>query len=464
VSAAIRAKIEVRNFGPFEEAEIELKPLTIFVGRNSVGKSMLFYLLWALTVSEPDWHALGEELDRAGVEELARRILDSVSSGRAPVEELRRLVELHLDALPKALARGLEETLRRVFGAELSDMVREGADEARILVEKPAACMELAVSARGVEVVKHSLPRDWVRSIELQLLAPKHVVVRFRAPGGGAESVEERIIDSVPSLAELIASITMDYLIDVFIPFFCTPRILAAMLPDSRAGLARALLRPHPLLSVVREVLYPDAQFVELYYRLAEMAASGSVDLELVNPLLRELGCEIEPRFEAGVYTLYLRMWSGKVLPIYRAPSGIREVLTLALALAARGGPFIVFVEEPEAHLHPAAQRVLAKLVARALRRFKAVVLTSHSDYILYTISNLIAAHHLGEGAREVGIDPEETIDPSNVAAYLIKSDRERRSAAIEPLEVTEEGIPDEEFARVAQELAQERAEILAPR
>jgi predicted ATPase len=40
--------VTVENFGPFEHAEIKLKPLTIFIGRNSVGKSLLMRLLWAL--------------------------------------------------------------------------------------------------------------------------------------------------------------------------------------------------------------------------------------------------------------------------------------------------------------------------------------------------------------------------------------------------------------------------------
>jgi len=40
--------VTVEDFGPFEHAEIKLKPLTIFIGRNSVGKSMLMRLLWAL--------------------------------------------------------------------------------------------------------------------------------------------------------------------------------------------------------------------------------------------------------------------------------------------------------------------------------------------------------------------------------------------------------------------------------
>ena len=47
------ARVVVENFGTFEHAEIELKPLTIFVGRNSVGKSVLLYLLWTQCYLRP---------------------------------------------------------------------------------------------------------------------------------------------------------------------------------------------------------------------------------------------------------------------------------------------------------------------------------------------------------------------------------------------------------------------------
>ncbi len=41
-------KTTVRNLGVISEAEIELKPLTIFVGPNNTGKTWLAYTLAVL--------------------------------------------------------------------------------------------------------------------------------------------------------------------------------------------------------------------------------------------------------------------------------------------------------------------------------------------------------------------------------------------------------------------------------
>ena len=41
-------KINVRNFGPIESANVDLKPLTVFVGKSNTGKTYLATLLYAL--------------------------------------------------------------------------------------------------------------------------------------------------------------------------------------------------------------------------------------------------------------------------------------------------------------------------------------------------------------------------------------------------------------------------------
>ena len=41
-------KIEICNLGVIEQAEIDLKPLTIFVGPNNVGKTWAAYALSAI--------------------------------------------------------------------------------------------------------------------------------------------------------------------------------------------------------------------------------------------------------------------------------------------------------------------------------------------------------------------------------------------------------------------------------
>jgi predicted ATPase len=46
-------KVTVRNLGVIKEAEVDLKPLTIFVGPNNAGKTWLAYALTGVLASSP---------------------------------------------------------------------------------------------------------------------------------------------------------------------------------------------------------------------------------------------------------------------------------------------------------------------------------------------------------------------------------------------------------------------------
>lgn len=37
--------VEVENLGPIKKGEVELKPLTVFIGPNNTGKTYLAYLI-----------------------------------------------------------------------------------------------------------------------------------------------------------------------------------------------------------------------------------------------------------------------------------------------------------------------------------------------------------------------------------------------------------------------------------
>ena len=95
-------RILIENIGPFKKASLELKPLTILIGVNSVGKSMLMYLAWAVMSLEPDIAALGEATRSLGALEMAKRLAELVKRGRDPTAELRQLLRVFVRALPKA--------------------------------------------------------------------------------------------------------------------------------------------------------------------------------------------------------------------------------------------------------------------------------------------------------------------------------------------------------------------------
>ncbi len=62
---------------------------------------------------------------------------------------------------------------------------------------------------------------------------------------------------------------------------------------------------------------------------------------------------------------------------------GITYVLPIVVALLSAQDGDLIFLENPEAHIHPKGQRYLGELIARAASSGAQIVLETHSDHIL---------------------------------------------------------------------------------
>ncbi len=110
-----------------------------------------------------------------------------------------------------------------------------------------------------------------------------------------------------------------------------------------------------------------------------------------------------------------------------------------------------IYFEEPEAHLHPAAQRGVMEMIAYLVGRGTRFLVTTHSPYLLYSINNLLLAHRVVEAGRALpdDIPAEAILRPSQVSAYRFRPD-----GRVESLMDREVGLIDEsELDDVADDL-----------
>jgi predicted ATPase len=74
---------------------------------------------------------------------------------------------------------------------------------------------------------------------------------------------------------------------------------------------------------------------------------------------------------------------------------GLSQVLPVLVALLAARPGQLVYLEQPEIHLHPRAQRRLAGVLAAAAQRGARLVVETHSALLLREIQTLVAKGHL---------------------------------------------------------------------
>jgi predicted ATPase len=96
---------------------------------------------------------------------------------------------------------------------------------------------------------------------------------------------------------------------------------------------------------------------------------------------------------------------------------GLTYVLPIVTAvLSARSGD-LLFIENPESHLHPGGQSLVARLIALACQAGVQIVVETHSDHFLNGIRTSVKAN---------GIDPDK------VSIYFLSRDIESTEHAIE--------------------------------
>jgi predicted ATP-dependent endonuclease of OLD family len=166
------------------------------------------------------------------------------------------------------------------------------------------------------------------------------------------------------------------------------------------------------------------AEMGKLLYKSAVL--NESYDLSVVSSMVAEIS------LIAG----YLKFVVNDII-IEKNPYGITSTFNQ---------PPLIFIEEPEAHLHPEVQVKLIEYFVELAKLGVKIIITTHSDYMLSKLSNILLA---------------KGIAPTKVGSYLLNMTE--KGSVLDPdiMSATSNGIEDHIFLDTADNLYREKLRIL---
>lgn len=140
--------------------------------------------------------------------------------------------------------------------------------------------------------------------------------------------------------------------------------------------------------------------------------------------------------------TTYIYTTNDTSMPVSAAAASIREIAPLQiLAKKQDVSKCAILVEEPEAHLHPLKQRMMADIVGALSHSGAIMQITTHSDYFLRRLNELIMfakakktvddPDKLNSLSEKVKIVEAMSIDENVIEAYLLQKQDDGTSIAI---------------------------------
>ena len=465
-------ELRVRNLGPIARADIDLRPMTVFVGPSNTGKSYLAILNYALhsffngrvayqgfgsdavhdtIFSFSRLHDYGQAFSDESAQHFAewlRRTTSQVRKSSSQEDHVASLPEYAATAVLPILrsvsefADSLDEEIARDFGVEstgslVRNRVKSGAS---VVVNRPlmsGTSVEGSFNYRftvrgGRRELSNSMPHTVPLCFARDESDPLYEVVSQYTSLFGSQPrhhIAGRLNFAMAILARLAEVIGFQ----IFNPL-CHR---AHYLPADRTG----IMHSHRVVvgSIVRQASRAGFQrdmplatlsgvlsdFLDQLIALDD-SLEGNLDRSIARHIERDIlqgKVRMERSSMVGYPEFFYRPtgWTDD-LRLMNTSSMVSELAPVVLYLRHVVSPGeVLIIEEPESHLHPAMQVELIRHLAGAVRAGVRIILTTHSEWVLDELANLVYVYDLPEPRRGGIRGGDYALNPDDVGVWLFE-------------------------------------------
>ena len=450
-------EISVRNFGPVSEANINLRPLTVFIGPSNTGKTYLSSLIYALHGAFDGFSAFLNHFIQDSLGDIVYMWHNEPSE--AQKESLPIFKKLNTEGRPFTF----------------SDLPQEIRDEVQVYIEDPPillnqleSCLDIN-SPSDMRKSTGGIRTETEISVEVSEENQKFWDFKMTVTGSGT-TVRSSVDENMPLSSGSEPRSDDKFGLNSYLRSLNRLSKSAGevyYLPATRSGIMQShAVIASSLVARATRAGFERAPEVPLF--------AGGISDFLQKIILYK--ADKNPNSEMMVIADALEanvlygeiIWqpspSGYPEFLYRPQEMAEEIrLTQASSMVSELAPLILFIrgllypgdtliiEEPEAHLHPGAQTEIAATLARLVRAGVRVVVTTHSDWLLKEIGNLIREGILKEKGmlRKQDDGPERWLLPNEVGAWQF-----HKKKPVSPLHFTNlDGIDPPDYDQLAENL-----------
>ena len=405
--------IKVQNFGPIEKAEIDLRPLTVFVGESNTGKTYLAALIYALYGSFAGFSRF--PWSHHDVLDLRLTMRDSQVHNKDG--EIREILEkLWKSELPYKFS-DLPQRMRA--------QLQSGLNAPEIFSTQLKRCFDLGSTS---DLIRFPGSQENGMKVSLKVRESNQTLWSIKAQDSGSGvtvtgSVSEPLI-ICPEEIDVSQGMLDIKNFEACLRKHSWNGQKVCYLPAARSG----LMESHSVIAIsliehatrtgsehfseVRAFSGMIADFLKLIVRYNKGNGTSEEMIRVAKVLEDEILCgqiEVNRSVPNGYPEFLYRPSDAKrALQMSQSSSMVSELAPLVLFLRGTVQPGdLLIIEEPEAHLHPGAQTKIAHILAYLIRAGVRVIITTHSDWLLQQIGNLIREGEL----KKRDVDTRESGD-----------------------------------------------------
>ena len=438
-------KFIFKKIGPIKKAELELGDITIIAGRNNTGKTYLVYTLYGFL---EQWNRQTRNMSTE-TEKIVEEVIEKGHFKRTVDRET-------LDQERKKIIRGLtrsfsQEDLSGVFSSP-SDSFAESSIEVELPGEfpenlqidipfPPGGLVSIQYDGTNILIIGENIKRFYRLSrlfphLYRQFLFPELSLDPFilSAERFGISLFYKELDFAKNQLVDYLQKMGDDKNRDRISPYIFIGRTTSRYALPIKDNIDYT--RDIPTLKGQRSELHDDKLFDKIKDMMEGYYSSSSDDIAFIS---RRKGRNFN-------------------LPLHIASSSARGLSDLYFYLRhiAKENQLVI-IDEPESHLDTANQILLARLLARMIQSNLKVLITTHSDYIIKEINNLIMLSRLKQKkkvVKDLGYKKDDFIEPDAIRAYVAEGDN------LTKCEIDEFGIDMPVFDKTIDEINRTSIEL----